>query len=231
MDDIELLDLRANLDHVLDARGRMTSTNEPRADARRPAPRAVVACTRGGYIVRIGAAVADDTAARLVEAIGLQPPRGEPRVPLETAAAVREVLGPVEGELAGPAYRFPESFAYPIETVELTPSNIELARETFPWLYTELADWAPCFAVVRDGAAASVCFTSRVGERAAEAGVETKSAFRGRRFAVAATLAWGAAIHAAGKFPIYSTSWTNLSSMAVARHAKLMQFGADASFD
>jgi predicted GNAT family acetyltransferase len=94
-------------------------------------------------------------------------------------------------------------------------------------LYDELADWGPCFAVVRGGAAVSVCFSSRIGAAAAESGVETLPHFRGRGYASAATAGWATAVQAAGLIPLYSTSWENLASQGVARRLGLVLFGSD----
>jgi RimJ/RimL family protein N-acetyltransferase len=159
-------------------------------------------------------------------------PTGDLRLPVDLQEGVGELLGgagprPME---TGPAFRFPDPIPGSGEAVQLTKANVEVAGSTFPWLLTELPDWWPCFAVVRDGIAVSICFSSRIGPRACEAGVDTLPAFRGRGFASAATAAWAASIQASGRIPLYSTSWDNLASRGVARHLGLIMFGADASW-
>jgi predicted GNAT family acetyltransferase len=84
-------------------------------------------------------------------------------------------------------------------------------------------------AVVADDAAVSLCFSARLTERAAEAGVETLEGYRGRGYAPAVVLAWAQAIRASGRVPLYSTSWDNRASQAVARKLGLVQYGVDLS--
>jgi hypothetical protein len=71
---------------------------------------------------------------------------------------------------SGPAYHFPPSITPPGEAIRLTEANVEGARQTYPWLLEELADWGPCFAVMHNGTAVSVCFSSRIGTDAEAAG-------------------------------------------------------------
>lgn len=233
MDDQDLMGIRADTAYTYDARGRMLRSNEPREDARRLAPRLFLGRTSAGHVVRVGTTVPDVLTRRLEAIIGRQSPVGPLRVPTTALVAVREALArhaPVTSEKSGPAYRFPASIVRSDEVVRLTEANRALARETYPWLYDEVGDWQPCFAVVRDNAAVSVCFSSRIGVVAAEAGVETLPEFRGRGYAVAVTAAWGVAVRADGRIALYSTAWENVASQAVARRVGLIMFGADAKF-
>ena len=233
MDDRDLMRIRADTDFTYDARGRMLRSNEPRAAERRPAPRLFLGRTLAGHVVRFGAAVPDALSRRLEAILDRQPPVDDLHAPPAALTAVREALAghaPITTEEGGPAYRFPASIASPGAAVRLTDANRALVRETSPWLYDEFADWQPCFVVVRDGAAVSVCFSSRNGADAAEAGVETLPAFRGRGYATAVTAAWGAAIRASGRIPLYSTGWENRASQGVARRVGLIMFGADTTW-
>ena len=221
MDDRDLMGIRADTDFTYDARGRMLRSNEPRLFLGR---------TMAGQVVRFDATVPDALARRLEAIIEREPPAGDLHAPPAVLAAVWETLAqhaPIMAEGGGPTYRFPASIARPGEVVRLTDANRELVRDTYPWLYDELAGWQPCFAVVRDGAAVSVCFSSRIGTQAAEAGVETLPGFRGRGYATAVTAAWGASVKVAGLIPLYSTSWDNVASRGVARRVGLIMVGAD----
>jgi hypothetical protein len=222
--------IRAGTLFVSDSRGRLLRSNEPDGH---PAPRLFLGRTATGDVVRFSDAVPDALASELGEIVARQPATADLRVPPALQAALREALerhAPVAAEGSGPAYRFPSAIAVPDEVVQVTQDNLAVVRDAFPWLYRELPDWQPCFAVVRDGSAVSVCFSSRNGAAAAEAGLETLTAFRGRGYAAAVTAAWGAAIRSGGRVPLYSTAWDNLASQRVARRVGLILFGADMSW-
>jgi hypothetical protein len=230
VNDNTLMGLHADALFTYDERGRMVWTNEP---DRLPAPLVFLGRTATGSVARFEASLSDASVSRLADIIERFSTAGDLAIPPALRAAIQASLtmdAPVASERGGPVYRFPASVARPDDAVEITDANLGLVHETFPWLYDELDSWRPCFAVIADGAARSVCFSSRITAAAMEAGVFTLPDYRGRHFAAAATTAWGAAIQATDRVPLYSTDWTNRASQAVARRAGLIVFGSDASW-
>ena len=67
----------------------------------------------------------------------------------------------------------------------------------------------------------------RITPRAHEAGVETAAECRGRGHAAAVVARWAAAVREQGAEPLYSTSWRNKASRAVARKLGLVPVGRD----
>jgi len=230
MSDLDLMRLRADTDFVYDTGGRMIEVNDP--DRSRP-PHLFLGRTSAGCVARFGARISDALASQLTTIIDSEPPAFDLDSSPATLHMIRGTLAkevPVSVEGGGPAYRFPSAISRPRDVIQLTSSNLDLVRDTYSWLRDELPEWAPCFAIVRDGHAVSVCFSSRIGHEAAEAGLDTRPDFRGRGFAVAVTAAWGAAIVESGRVPIYSTSYDNLASQGVARRVGLIRFGVDITF-
>jgi hypothetical protein len=230
MDDRELMSIRADTLFTYNRRGRMLRTNEPDAQ---PAPRFFLGRTLNGHVVRFGATLPAAVARLLAALLEREPPRGALTDPPATQAVLRQMLNrhaPVTRDQGGPTYRFPESLAPPADLIQVTDANVGIIRDTYPWLHRNLAGWAPCFAVVRDDAAVSICFSSRVGNQASEAGAETLPDFRGRGYASAVSAAWGSAIRRSGRIPLYSTAWNNAASQAVARRVGLIMFGADTTW-
>ncbi|HKW12755.1 MAG TPA: GNAT family N-acetyltransferase, partial [Gemmatimonadaceae bacterium] len=85
----------------------------------------------------------------------------------------------------------------------------------------------PMFALVVDRQAVSVCASVRLTAHAHEAGVDTARAYRRRGYAACVAAAWARAVRDLGRTPLYSTSWQNEASRAVARQLGLIQFGCD----
>ncbi|HEX9779864.1 MAG TPA: GNAT family N-acetyltransferase, partial [bacterium] len=89
------------------------------------------------------------------------------------------------------------------------------------WTADEVPERSPILAITEQGSPVSICFCARQSAAAAEAGLETAPQFRGRGFGPRVTAAWAGAIRASGRLPLYSTSWSNQPSLAVARKLSL----------
>jgi RimJ/RimL family protein N-acetyltransferase len=114
-----------------------------------------------------------------------------------------------------------------VSTALIDARSAAVIGDEFGWLAADLDGWAPCLAVVEAGRAVAVCFSSRVGGRACEAGVETLPAHRGRGLAGLAVAAWAEAVRRDGRVPLYSTAWENRSSRRVAEKLGLRLYGED----
>lgn len=86
--------------------------------------------------------------------------------------------------------------------------------ETAYWLVPARA---PLFGVVEQGLLLSIAHSSRRSAQACELGINTLPAARRRGFARRCVLAWAAAVAAEGLEPLYSASWDNAPSLALAQ--------------
>jgi len=146
-------------------------------------------------------------------------------------AAILERSGPVQATEAGPAFAFPENphvSAGPSDSIVLvTESNADVLQPLLPAWTPDVHLSAPLMALVVEERAVAVCGSVRITPRAHEAGVDTAAAFRGRGYAPRVVAAWARAVRALGAEPLYSTSWRNAASRAVARKLALVHFGND----
>ncbi len=228
-DHLGLMERRVQTLYRLDAAGRLLTVNELDGPT---APRLAIGRTLAGMIWRFRHDLPAAVARPIDELLASEPPPRDLRKPPQTLARVRDILAthaPLTHESFGPAWYCPAHLAQ-AETVipRLVTASADLL-DTFPELAPELDGRQPCLAVREDGAVVTVCFSSRNGVDAAEAGLETLAAFRGRGYAVAAVAAWAAAVRQSGRLPLYSTSWDNLASQGVARKLGLVLYGADVS--
>ena len=227
--DLGLMELHVEALYRHTAEGRLLETRE--VDAVR-APRFFLGRTRSGNLWRFR----DDLPASLergLDALAAAEPV-LPELSREPAALlqIRELLHEheeIERIEVGPAYSFPEVLSPPAQVLRLTDESSEVLEEEFAWLRTERAACEPALAVVIEGRAVSVGFSSRVTGRAAEAGVNTLEAFRCRGHASQVVAAWAMAVREMGRVPLYSTSWDNLASQGVARRLGLRLYGVDLS--
>jgi hypothetical protein len=113
-----------------------------------------------------------------------------------------------------------------IEPLLGVPVSAVLSEPVEAWC-EDVAGGQTIYGAIVGGAAVSVCASARQTPVADEAGVETALAFRGQGHAAPAVLAWAAAVRRAGREPLYSTSWSNRASLALARRLGLIQFASD----
>jgi RimJ/RimL family protein N-acetyltransferase len=239
-DDLDLMRMQAATLYLLDDRGRMVAVNEA---GRPPAPRVFLGRTRQGNVWHLRHDLPPEQVSPLSDLLAAEPTLddlpaagaagdrpAEPRC-LSALRAELARAAPLAGEWRGPAYLVPPGAGAPADapTVEIVDGRTELSGTEFEWLIAELAERAPCLAALEGGRAVAICFCSRRGERAAEAGIETSPAHRGRGLASAAAASWSAAVRRRGLLPLYSTAWDNLASRGVARRLGARLYGEDLS--
>ena len=207
---------------VLDRNARIISTREPDA---RAGPMFIL--IRGA--TSCAWAVRSDVPASLTGELGRlareEPPAQDFRAEPLHADTYRLLLGGAAH--FGPAFEFPPLIPGG-EPVQQIVSEDYLSPHFDGWRRGEIeAGRGPVMAVVDHGHAVSICFCARRSAVAAEAGVETAVGFRERGFATRVTAAWALAIRASGLVPLYSTSWHNDTSLAVARKLALIPYASD----
>lgn len=233
MSDLQLLELQVDALFTHDPAGRIVAVHEPDGGS---APRFFLGRTRMGNLWRVRHDVGEDTARRLETLAAAEPVSDDPHTEPRNMAAFLETLRAdqeVDTIWSGPAYYFPEPLPIPpVPVTRIARTTLNLLRQ-MDWDQAALAQhfeaWEPMVAVVQDDVAVSLCFSARLTEYAAEAGVETLEAYRGRSLAPTVVAAWANAIRASGRVPLYSTSWDNHASQAVARKLGLVQYGSDLS--
>jgi len=228
--DLELMRLHVEALFTHDANGDLTRVNEPSGAA---APRFFVGRTGDGILLRFRHDVATNVRHELEALTRDDASLIRSAEPLPNVSRYVEILArsaPVERTWSGPTFTFPDPSPVAGDADRVTAPNASVLEPELPAWLPDVAVGQPMFAVVVDGRAVSVCCTVRVTERAYEAGVETASAHRGRGYAARATAAWARAVRDMGRVPLYSTSWQNTASRAVARKLGLIRFGSDLHF-
>jgi hypothetical protein len=214
-------DIHLRTSYVLDERGRIRSTREPEPTSG-PLFTLIRSASSCAWAVR--ADVPGELGAELDRLAGEEPTIQDSQdAPLHADRYLSLVGGQIE---SGPAFIFPDEIAHPTDVT--TVDNLQALERNFRgWTAAEIPRRSPILAVTDSGYPVSVCFCARMSEIAAEAGVETAAALRGRGLAPRVTAAWALAIRASGRIPLYSTSWSNAASLAVARKLGLVQYASD----
>ncbi|MGH0514307.1 GNAT family N-acetyltransferase [Bacillus cereus] len=131
----------------------------------------------------------------------------------------------VENIWVGSAYMFPNNLNKPTRAIQITEKNKELLRENFPNLIEQMEWRQPYFAIVENEQVVSICCSARSSPEASEASVETLAEFQGNGYGSDVVTAWAISVKEEKRIPLYSTSWENFSSQAVARKLKLIKYG------
>lgn len=224
----DLMALHINTLFHSDAAGRLRSVNEL-GDP--PAPRFYLGRTLRGNLWRFRYDLPVPLVAELDALCQAEPIATDFATPPQQYAAIKALLqthAPIQEEYRGPGWWVPEGNQSAVNVVLIDKSNAYLVETTFPWVLREEAyDVGPVTATLDQGRGVTICFCSRIPGQATEAGLETLAEFRGKGYATAAVIAWAAAVRKRGCLPLYSTSWDNLASQAIARKLGMVFYGED----
>jgi hypothetical protein len=201
---------------------RISATPELNA---RPAPLFVLIRGLSNVAWGVRNDVSTEIADQLDRLAAEEPPIRDFQAPPLHADAYLSLVG---GQISsGPAFGFPDEIAQPTDITLIDRLDL-LERNFRGWIAEEISWCSPIVAVIDGGYPVSVCFcATKNSAPAVEAGVETAAAFRGSGLAPRVIAAWACAIRASGRVPLYSTSWTNAASRAVAHKLGLLQYASD----
>ncbi len=211
-----------------DGNGRLDHVRGPKSH--HVVPRLFLGRSAEGNVFAFGADVPAETALRLETALRAEPLLAKPDAesPPQCRDAVRQGLGSIEAEWRGPAYVLPEGLAADPRARLIGPDDFEACRPDFAWVEAEFPDIQPVAMAFEEGRPVAVCHSPRGLTRlAAEAGVETLEPCRRRGLARAVVACWARAVQQSGRNALYSTSWDNLASQAVARSLGARLYGED----
>jgi RimJ/RimL family protein N-acetyltransferase len=227
--DLELLHIQIDVLYVHDVDERLLRINE--SDTDHPAPCFSLSRSLAGNIWSIRHDLPDDLAAELAHLAAAEPVVDNLREQPYHLKKYKALLAPhasLKEIESGPAYYLPE-FASPTTAVEITLDNKSLLEANFPYTASVFDERSPVFVIVQDHAAIAACYCARSSTAAAEAGVDTLEGYRGRGYAAEVVRGWAGAVRAMGKLPLYSTSWDNTPSQAVAAKLGAIQYGTNFS--
>ena len=228
--DLELMNIHISALFTHNIESRLLFVNEPGGTVI-PAPRLFLGRTRAGNVWRFHADLPEKLCEELTALGADEPPMkaesGEPPRHLDRYVQLLESDAPVQKMSGGPAYRFTkyEMPSKPLSAV--TENDAEILQGGCEEFVAELSTWQPFVALVEETRAVSVCRSVRITPEAHEAGVETLPDFRGKGYAKDVVAEWARLVRASGNVPLYSTSWENFASQAVARKLELKCYGAD----
>jgi len=230
--DLELMNIHVRALFTHDTGSRLLFVNEP-DNAVTPAPRLFLGRTRAGSVWRFHADLPDKLCEELNVLCAGEPPVNaefnEPPRHLETFVRLLEQHAPVQNVSNGLAYQFIKYELPSNRLMAVTEDNPEILQGGFEKLIEELPVWQPFVVLVKENRAVSVCRSIRLTSEAHEAGVETLPEFRGNGYAEQVVCEWARLVRKTGAIPLYSTSWENHASQAVARKLGLKCYGVNFS--
>ncbi|MCA9855344.1 MAG: GNAT family N-acetyltransferase [Dehalococcoidia bacterium] len=226
---LEILDLHVQALFKLDEFGRTVASNTLSFES---APRFYIGRAEGEVVALVRQDVPAPMAADMLELASSEPPHTSPRTPPRFAGNYYESLaedGPIERNYFGPAYWLPPSVVVspPEEARLLTEADGELLAPHFAWALADIQAGQPVFGVIRDGAVVAQCSCSRRTKRVVEAGIEVVEAYRGAGFAKDCTRAWVREMRERDLIPLWSTTWENEASQAIAARLGFEMYGTD----
>ncbi|CAN5711283.1 N/A [soil metagenome] len=226
---LQLMALHIDTLFCCDPDGRLRGVNEAGEPS---APRFYMGRTHAGNVWRFRYDLPAATVEKLERLCQAEPLTSDLASLPQNYAALRALLqehAPIKNEYRGPAYWIPEDSEPAVPVVLISETNAELLRAGFSWALPLPPDknLGPFAAAIEQDSAVSLCFCSRRPAQATEAGLETLAAFRGKGYATATVAKWAAEVRRMNCLPMYSTSWDNLASQAVARKLKMVCYGED----
>jgi RimJ/RimL family protein N-acetyltransferase len=225
-----LIEMQLDVLFARDARGRLVATRDPEP---RLAPRVFLGRSAEGNVWAVRTDVDAATCAAIERLCAAEPVMGMFREDAGPRCrdGVIELLSqcaPIEAEWRGPAFVLPVDPPDDARAREASFASEAAWRPVFPWLGEHFEALAPVVIAFDGGQPAAVCHAPRgCTASAAEAGVETLAAHRGRGLATAAVACWARAVQRSGRVALYSTSWENAASRAVARRLSARLYGED----
>ena len=222
----QLLREHAEVLFRFDPAGRLTTTNEPEPEL---APRLFLCRGRLTTLAWFRADVGVDVARRCeaaVDRIELFDGRPAPASAFAEIARYLSVEGRVNDLVTGPAFVFEDRVVVDgaEEVREIDAESDALLERHFPYTRRYLEPRSPVVGIVLERTVVSACYSARRNADACEAGVATEESYRGRGFGARVVAAWRAAVEREGLTPLYSTTWDNVASMAIARRLRLVPY-------
>jgi RimJ/RimL family protein N-acetyltransferase len=226
--DLELMNIHVRALFTHDTKSRLLFVNEP-DNAGVPAARLFLGRTLNGNVWRFRADLPDGLCEELNALCADEPlANAEFNVPprhLQTYIRLLGTHAPIQDVSNNLAYQFIKYKTPSNHPVTVTTDNAEILQGGFEKLIEELPAWQPFVSLVRENRAVSVCRSVRITSEAHEAGVETLPEFRGNGYAAEVVSEWARLVLKSGAIPLYSTSWENQASQAVARKLELKCYG------